>query len=105
MGAAMSQPGGHISEDISNKIDAEVKRIIETGYQIAKDILTTHAHEHEILSKALLEYETLSGEELSALARGESIKRESESAPKRGPIKSTLPSSRQRMEGDTAVGE
>ncbi|MCB9979388.1 MAG: cell division protein FtsH, partial [Rhodospirillales bacterium] len=51
-------------------------RIVEEAYQRARQILTDNDHELETLGKALLEYETLSGEEIKALLRGEAILRE-----------------------------
>ncbi|MBV1706950.1 MAG: ATP-dependent zinc metalloprotease FtsH [Hyphomicrobiales bacterium] len=58
------------SEDTARKIDAEVKALIETGYAEANRILTEKRDQLEILAQGLLEYETLSGDEITALLQG-----------------------------------
>jgi len=65
----------HISGDTAKKIDAEVRRLVEEGYAEAKRILTEKADEHKRLAEALLEYETLSGEEITKVMRGEKLDR------------------------------
>jgi ATP-dependent metalloprotease len=45
-------------------IDAEVKRITDSSYQRAKELLTKHKKEHKLLAECLLEFETLTGEEV-----------------------------------------
>ena len=54
-----------MSEETAKKIDAEIKRIVEAGYKKAKKILTEKIDDLHKLAKALLVYETLSGEEIS----------------------------------------
>ena len=65
-----------ISAAMSNKIDAEVRRFIDEGYEKAKKILTENIDDLHIIAKALLEYELLSGDEIKALLRGEPIIRD-----------------------------
>src|SRR5262249_351759 len=60
----------NVAEATAQKIDAEVKRLVDEGYQRAKQILIEKAEDHRRLSEALLEYETLSGEEMAAVIRG-----------------------------------
>ena len=57
----------HMSEETSRKVDVEVKKIVDTGYQRAKKILTEKIGDLHKLAKALLDYETLSGEEIKDL--------------------------------------
>ena len=57
----------HMSEETSKKVDAEVKKIVDAGYQRAKKILTEKLDDLHKLAKALLIYETLSGEEIKDL--------------------------------------
>jgi cell division protease FtsH len=64
-----------ISSDTAKKIDAEVRRLVEDGYNEAKRILTEKAEDHRRLSEALLEYESLTGEEIAAVLRGEKLNR------------------------------
>ena len=54
-----------MSEETAKKIDAEIKRIVDEGYKKAKKILTEKIDDLHKLAKALLVYETLSGEEIS----------------------------------------
>src|SRR6187455_2265324 len=54
-----------VSEATAQKIDAEVRRLVEEGYETARSILTEKKKEFEILAQALLEYETLTGEEIT----------------------------------------
>ena len=54
-----------MSEETSKKIDKEIKRIVDEGYKKAKKILTEKIDDLHKLAKALLVYETLSGEEIS----------------------------------------
>ena len=57
----------NVSEETAKKIDSEVKKIVEKGYKNAKDILNKKADDLHKLAKALLEYETLSGDEIRDL--------------------------------------
>ena len=54
-----------MSEDTAKKIDTEIKKIVDEGYKRAKKILTEKIDDLHKLAKALLVYETLSGEEIS----------------------------------------
>ena len=69
--------GGHPPTPRSDKtaelIDDEVKRIVEKGYKTAKDILTKHIKDLHILAKALIEYETLSGSQITDLLAGKGV--------------------------------
>ena len=57
----------HMSEETAKKVDAEVKKIVDAGYNRAKKILTEKLDDLHKLAKALLVYETLSGEEIKDL--------------------------------------
>ena len=56
-----------MSEETSKKVDAEVKKIVEAGYNRAKNILSEKIDDLHKLAKALLIYETLSGDEIKDL--------------------------------------
>ena len=60
-----------VSEATAQKIDSEVRRIVEQTYNRAKQILQERIDDLHTLAKGLLEYETLTGEEIKALLRGE----------------------------------
>jgi cell division protease FtsH len=53
-----------VSEETSKKIDIEVKKIIDAGYNRAKVILSEKIDDLHKVAKALLEYETLTGDEI-----------------------------------------
>ncbi|MBD7941771.1 ATP-dependent zinc metalloprotease FtsH [Brevundimonas guildfordensis] len=57
----------NVSEETARIIDEEVRRIVTEGWEDARRILTEKAGDHEKLSQALLEYETLSGDEIKDL--------------------------------------
>lgn len=63
-----------ISEETSREIDLEVKRMIDDGYKLAKATITKNKAKLEKLAKALLEYETLTGDEVRAIVNGKKIK-------------------------------
>jgi len=85
----------NISDATSELIDSEVRRIVETALAKATEILTEKRDKLEILAQGLLEYETLSGDEIAALLRGESIYRPSDEpeAPGGDAPQSSVPSS------------
>jgi cell division protease FtsH len=58
------------SEEIANKIDKEVKKIIESAYVRAKDILTKNKRKLKKIARNLIERETLEGKELDDLLNG-----------------------------------
>jgi cell division protease FtsH len=60
----------NVSEETANIIDAEVKRLVQAGYDEAKRILTERLEDLHTLAKALLEYETLSGDEIIGALKG-----------------------------------
>src|SRR5262249_14151173 len=65
----------NVAEATAQKIDAEVKRLVDEGYSTAKRILTEKAEDHRLLSEALLEYESLTGDEIAQILRGEKLSR------------------------------
>ena len=66
----------NISEETSRKIDAEIRRLVEAGYAEAESILKAKRADLEVLAKGLLEYETLSGDEIKDLLAGKPPVRE-----------------------------
>jgi len=65
----------NISEETARLIDAEIRSIIDAAYARATQILTDNREELERLAKGLLEYETLSGDEIRMVLRGEPVER------------------------------
>jgi cell division protease FtsH len=65
------------SEATVQKIDTEIRRFVEEGYNQATKILTEKRADLEALAKGLLEYETLTGDEIIDLLKGKKPNRES----------------------------
>jgi cell division protease FtsH len=63
----------NVSEATAREIDSEVKVLLDTAYSSAKQLLTDKLDELHLLANALLEHETLSGEEIRMVLRGEPI--------------------------------
>ncbi len=83
------------SQATAGQVDAEIKRIVNEAHAAAKKILTDHRDQLESVALALIEYETLTGEEIKQIMKGEKIDRPDhvEQKPK---VRSKLPSSRKR---------
>lgn len=65
----------NISEETAKLIDGEVRRFIDEGYKKATEIMKTHEKEWNILAEALLEYETLTGNEIKDVIAGKKLER------------------------------
>ena len=82
----------NMSEDTAKIIDAEIKRLVCDAHESALKILNDKNSEWEKLAQALIEYETLSGDEIKALLRGETISKASETpVPEELKTKSSVP--------------
>lgn len=94
----------NVSEDTAQLIDAEVRRLIEEAYDSATKILTQKKKEWITLSEGLLEYETLSGDEIGQLLKGEKPSRDmgDDTPPSRG---STVPKAGVSKSGSKNKGD
>ena len=85
----------NVSDATAELIDEEIRRIIGEGEASARQVLTEHMDQLHLLGKGLLEYETLSGDEVALVIEGKPIERpdadDAQSAPD-GP-RSSVPSS------------
>jgi cell division protease FtsH len=90
-----------ISGATAKLIDEEIRRIIEEAELKARTVLTEHLADLHTIAKALLEYETLSGEEVKALLRGEPIRVGGEDSSGPVPPRSSVPSSGAPARGDS----
>ncbi|MGI4776465.1 MAG: ATP-dependent zinc metalloprotease FtsH, partial [Janthinobacterium lividum] len=61
------------SEEINKLIDHEIKKLVTEAHDLATKILSENKDKLEILAKALLEYETLTGEEIKSIISGKKI--------------------------------
>ena len=79
----------NISEETARLIDAEIRRLVEDGEQEARRILLEYRGDWEKIAQALLEFETLTGDEIKDLLNGKKPNRESVIEPT--PRSSTVP--------------
>ena len=63
----------NMSEETAKLVDAEIKALVLGGYEGAKKLLEEHKEDWEKLSEALIEYETLTGEEIKDVLAGKQI--------------------------------
>ncbi|MBW0144297.1 ATP-dependent zinc metalloprotease FtsH [Sphingomicrobium clamense] len=98
LGYSQSQ-GMNVSQETARKIDAEIRKLVETGYDRAKQVLTDHGDELETLAQALLEYETLSGDEIKTVLAGGEIDRGGPTGPVIPAAGSSIPKAGKRKPG------
>ncbi len=79
-----STGGFSVSAKTKEMIESEVKRLIEEGYDLARKTLLSKLEEFERLAKGLLEYETLTGDEIRKVVAGESLDGEDAGGPGAG---------------------
>ena len=95
----------NVSEETARKIDSEIKRLVDDGYKTARTILTKKKKDLEALAQGLLEYETLSGDEITDLLKGKPPSRDDDdnAKPKARPG-SSVPVTKKKK-GDEGSGE
>ena len=82
----------NMSEDTARLIDQEIRRIVTEGEIRARGVISAHRKELEAITQALMEYETISGDEVQTLLRGEKITRKPDDDAPRDPTGSAVPS-------------
>ena len=83
----------NVSEVTAREIDGEIKSIIDNAYGSAKRLLTERLEELHRLARGLLEYETLSGEDIRTVLRGEPVIRKVVDEPAAENRRASVPSS------------
>jgi cell division protease FtsH len=66
----------NLSDETQTIVDEEIHRIVDEAHEEARKILEAHIDDLHIVARGLLEYETLSGEEIKDLLRGKAPVRE-----------------------------
>jgi cell division protease FtsH len=96
----------HVSEETSRKIEEEVRKLIQTGMDEARRIMTETRHEWEAIALGLLEYETLSGDEIAELLKGNKPTRPDLDDDNTGPA-SAVPviGKRRKPSGESGLGD
>lgn len=92
------------SEATVQKIDTEIRRFVENGYNEATRILTEKRADLEALAKGLLEFETLSGDEIQDLLKGKKPNRESVLEPATPRASAVPPAGKSRPRPDPDAG-
>jgi cell division protease FtsH len=92
------------SEATVQKIDSEIRRLVEEGYKQATRILSEKRSDLETLAKGLLEYETLTGEEIQDLLKGKKPNRESVLEPATPRTSAVPPAGKPRPRPDPDAG-
>jgi cell division protease FtsH len=87
-----------VSEATAREIDNEVRAFVDHAYAEAKRILTERRDDLEALAKGLLEYETLSGDEIQQVLRGEKITRKVVDEPMQDNRRSSVPTATPKPE-------
>ena len=93
----------NLSEETARIIDSEIRSIIDGAYARATQILTDNREELELLAKGLLEYETLSGDEIRTVIKGERVVRNRPDEPTSAG-RGSVPSSGRNPRPDTGGG-
>jgi cell division protease FtsH len=83
----------NISETTMQKVDAEIRRIIDQQYALARSLIEANRDKMEAMTKALLEWETIDAEQINDIMAGESPRppKPSQSAANPQPPKDTPP--------------
>ena len=71
-----SSPGSHLGPETQEKIDIEVRKLVDEGYAKAKSILKKEKKKLDLLANGLLEYETLTGSEITQVLAGKPLNRD-----------------------------
>jgi cell division protease FtsH len=85
-----------MSNETAQAIDKEIRKVVEDGYARAKHLLDEHRSELESLAQALLEYETLSGDEIKRVITGETIDRGGSKGPAIPAAGSSIPKAKRK---------
>ena len=88
----------HVSEDTSKKIEEEVRKLVQKGMDDAREIMTKYRDQWSTLAEGLLEYETLSGDEINDLLNGKPPTRPDDTDEPQGPA-SAVPVTGKRRRG------
>ena len=81
----------NMSEDTARLIDDEIRKIVIAGQDKAWEVLGGNRDKLEALAQALMEHETISGEECMTVMRGERVVRKSDDEETKGPMGSAVP--------------
>jgi cell division protease FtsH len=81
----------NMSEDTAKLIDEEIRRIVTEGEKKAREVLFANRDKLEAITQALMEYETISGDEVRLVMRGEKIVRSNDDEESKGSAGPAVP--------------
>ena len=81
LGRSMMQRNTHMSDETQKIVDEEIKRFVQEGYETAQKVIRENIDDLHKIAQALIEYETLTGDEIRGLMDGKMPLRESDSEP------------------------
>ena len=81
----------NMSPDTAKLIDEEVRRLVVEGEKRAWEVLGANRDKLEAITQALMEYETITGEECMTVIRGEKLVRKDDDEATKGPLGSAVP--------------
>ena len=96
-----------MSDETNKLIDAEIRALVDGAHEKARSLLKSHEDQLHLLAQALLEYETLTGDEIKALLENGKIDRpEHPSGPAlTRPVRgSAIPKAGKRFGGEAPQG-
>lgn len=94
-----------VSQDTSKHIEEEVRRLVQTGMDEARRVMTEYRDEWVAIAEGLLEYETLTGEEITNLLKGVKPERPDDEDDKPGPSSAVpITGKKKGPEGDVGGG-
>ena len=106
LGRSMMQRNTHMSDETQKIIDEEIKRFVQEGYETAQRVIRENIDDLHKIAQALIEYETLTGDEIRGLMNGQMPMRdvEAEAAPKSTGVPTAGKVGRKRPGPDAAPG-
>jgi len=93
-----------MSEETQKLVDNEVKAIIDKSYKIAEKIITEKRKYLDLIANGLIEYETLTGDEINSLLEGVKPNREEPSEDSESSVTGSVPKAGKRKEPSSKPG-
>ena len=78
LGRSMMQRSTHMSDETQKMVDEEVKRFVQDGYDTAQRVIRDNINDLHAIAQALIEFETLTGDEIRGLLDGKTPVRDSD---------------------------
>jgi len=60
----------HVSDETARKIDIEIRKIVDASHDVAKNLVLTHRDKLELMTDALMKYETIDTAQIDQIMEG-----------------------------------